>query len=246
MAKSINEEELQLRKRARRRLVGAIALVIVVVVFLPMVLDSEPKPQNQDIDIKIPSPNADNFISKIVPIGHSTSILPPQPAAAPPASVVQSSAPAATAPQSALPLPPVAAENTAAEPIKKVEAAPSKVTEPAPVAKSEPVPTKLQTKKSEPLPKAVEKTKSPPKSKVAEKSAGSFVIQVAALSDAVKAKQMEDQLASAGIKAYTESVPTVKGKVTRVRVGPLKTREEAEKVRDKLNNMGLSGNIVPK
>jgi len=36
MAKSISEEELQLRKRARRRLVGAIALVTIVAVFLPM------------------------------------------------------------------------------------------------------------------------------------------------------------------------------------------------------------------
>ena len=37
MAKSISDEEIQLRKRARRRLVGAIALVTVIAVFLPMV-----------------------------------------------------------------------------------------------------------------------------------------------------------------------------------------------------------------
>ena len=54
MAKAISDEELQLKKRARRRLVGAIALVLLVVVFLPMVLDSEPKPLNQDISITIP------------------------------------------------------------------------------------------------------------------------------------------------------------------------------------------------
>jgi len=54
MAKAISDEELQLKKRARRRLVGAIALVLLVVVFLPMFLDSEPKPLNQDIAINIP------------------------------------------------------------------------------------------------------------------------------------------------------------------------------------------------
>lgn len=54
MAKAISDEELQLKKRARRRLVGAIALVLLVVVFLPMLLDSEPKPLNQDIAIIIP------------------------------------------------------------------------------------------------------------------------------------------------------------------------------------------------
>ncbi len=55
MAKAVSNEELQLRKRARRRLVGAVALVVVVVVFLPMVLDNEPKPLSEDIAINIPS-----------------------------------------------------------------------------------------------------------------------------------------------------------------------------------------------
>ena len=56
MAKAISSEELQLRKRARRRLVGAIALVVIVVVFVPMILDNEPKPVSQDISINIPPP----------------------------------------------------------------------------------------------------------------------------------------------------------------------------------------------
>jgi len=59
MAKAISSEELQFRKRARRRFVGAIALVLVVVVFLPMMLDNEPKPISQDIAINIPPPPAD-------------------------------------------------------------------------------------------------------------------------------------------------------------------------------------------
>src|SRR5471032_1386643 len=68
MAKSISEEELQLRKRARRRLDGAIALVTIIAVFLPMVLDHEPKPVSQDVSIKIPSPDSGTFTSKIVPV----------------------------------------------------------------------------------------------------------------------------------------------------------------------------------
>ena len=54
MAKAISSEELQLKKRARRRLVGAIALVLFVVVFLPMILDNEPRQMSQDIAINIP------------------------------------------------------------------------------------------------------------------------------------------------------------------------------------------------
>src|ERR1700716_3564681 len=80
MAKSISEEELQLRKRARRRLVGAIALVTVIAVFLPMVLDHEPKPVSQDVSIKIPSPDSSAFTSKIVPVAPVLKSAPEAPA----------------------------------------------------------------------------------------------------------------------------------------------------------------------
>jgi len=53
MAKAISSEELQLKKRARRRLVGASALVLCVSVFLPMILDNEPRRMSEDIAIKI-------------------------------------------------------------------------------------------------------------------------------------------------------------------------------------------------
>lgn len=51
---SIPREELDLRRRARRRLVGAIALALLTVVLLPMVLDPEPQPLGDKIDIRIP------------------------------------------------------------------------------------------------------------------------------------------------------------------------------------------------
>jgi DedD protein len=54
MAKAISSEELQLKKRARRRLVGAVALVLFVIVFLPMMLDNEPRQMSQDVSISIP------------------------------------------------------------------------------------------------------------------------------------------------------------------------------------------------
>ena len=67
MAKAISDEELQLKKRARRRLVGAIALVLLIVVFLPMILDSEPRPLNQDIAINIPEIPKSDSASQIQP-----------------------------------------------------------------------------------------------------------------------------------------------------------------------------------
>lgn len=54
MAKQLMDDEISLKRRARRRLIGAVALAIVIVVLLPMVLDSEPKLVGQDIELRIP------------------------------------------------------------------------------------------------------------------------------------------------------------------------------------------------
>lgn len=94
MAKAISDEELQLKKRARRRLVGAVALVLLIVVFLPMILDSEPRPLNQDIAITIPPiPKPESIQQNPAPAISSTpaSPSPPRVAGMPaPASAVQS------------------------------------------------------------------------------------------------------------------------------------------------------------
>ena len=66
MARVVSEQDLLLRKRARRRLVGAIALVIMAIVILPMVLDRAPKPESEEIEITIPSENLEAEFSPIV------------------------------------------------------------------------------------------------------------------------------------------------------------------------------------
>src|SRR5690242_11981305 len=68
MARAISDEELQLKRRARRRLIGAVVLVIAIIVVLPMVLDSEPKPSSQEVKVQIPSPDSGIFTSKVVPL----------------------------------------------------------------------------------------------------------------------------------------------------------------------------------
>lgn len=120
MAKTISEEELQLRKRARRRLIGAIALVTMVVVFLPMVLDHEPKPVSQDISIQIPSPNnSGTFTSKIVPVVPGT----PEAAKSEP-EVIPPPPTAPTRPAPAVKAPPVI--DTESAPPKQAQVAPEK------------------------------------------------------------------------------------------------------------------------
>jgi DedD protein len=56
MAKQTTEEEFNLRRLTRRRLIGAIALVLLVVFLLPVVFDSEPSPSmGNNIELRIPN-----------------------------------------------------------------------------------------------------------------------------------------------------------------------------------------------
>ena len=106
--------------------------------------------------------------------------------------------------------------------------------------------------KPKPKPKAAPKPEAKPAAKTAvqEKppaaAAGAFVIQVVALTDAAKAKELQEKITGGGMKAYTEVVQTAKGPVTRVRVGPYASREAAEKGRQQLQGMALDGKVVPK
>jgi DedD protein len=82
------------------------------------------------------------------------------------------------------------------------------------------------------------------KDKPAESASQRFVLQVAAMSSAEKAAEVQSRLREAGISSYTQKTTTPSGELIRVRVGPL-SREEAEKVRAKLGRLGLSGAMTP-
>ena len=215
MARPISDEEVQLKKRARRRLIGAIVIVAVVVVVLPMVLDNEPKPLTQDIDIRIPSPeSAGPFTSKVVPVPESPSAKPPTAKPAP----------------EGKPTPPP----TEAKPPAKPQAS----------ASSEP-PKPDPTTKPEKTAAAPAAERPASKASPAPAPSGKFVIQVVALSDAAKARQMQQAIQKAGVSSYTEVVKTARGDVTRVRAGPYTTREAAEKAQQKLKSAGFEGKVVP-
>ena len=132
MAKTtMGDDELQLKKRARRRLIGAVALVLLVVIFLPMFLASEPKPLNQNIAINIPPAPAGESATPVVP-------PPPPPPSAPAVDSPPGAAPALlkeeVIPEAALPQ----------APAPKIEAVPKVASAPAPKpAAKPPTPVKL-------------------------------------------------------------------------------------------------------
>ena len=242
MARTISDEELQLKRRARRRLIGAIVLVTAIIVVLPMVLDSEPRQTTgQEVSVQIPAPDSGGFTSKVVPLTPASGSKPDakaptgKSAATPPVNEPNKAAAAAvSAPVAPLP-PPVAKE------------APKEATKQASKEISKPVGKAAATEPVKAAP--VKETAKPPvkSAKTAPKSKdGKFVVQVIALADAGRAKQMQQQIAAAGIKSYTEVVKTAKGDVTRVRAGPFASRGAAEKAREQLKALGMNGNVTTK
>jgi DedD protein len=54
---ALTDEATQIKKRARRRLIGAAALALFAAIILPMVMDTQPAPPLKDIQVRIPSPD---------------------------------------------------------------------------------------------------------------------------------------------------------------------------------------------
>lgn len=224
MARPISDEELQLKKRARRRLVGAIVLVTAIAVVLPMILDSEPRPSSQNVEIQIPSPDAGEFKPKPAAAAPDAD---KSAKAAPDSAVRDDSPPSKPITPIAEPEKPAGSDSVAsvkpAAPGKAASSDDAKDTE-KPAATKESASTK-------PVPSA---------------AGGAYVVQIAALSDAGKAKQLEKRMSATGHKTYTEVVTTGSGRVTRVRAGPYSSREAAEKARAQLKKAGFEGQVMAK
>lgn len=177
MAKQIiTDEESNLKRQARRRLIGAIALTVLVVVLLPMVLDSEPPVPSQDIELQIPDKDkVGEFVPKMVLPPLSASDAASQPASAP---VIA-------------PLLDVKPEQPKAEIKPAIEA------KPAPEAKPK---VEQKSKPAEIKPKAEAKPAAKPNSK----AHSGFVVQVGAFANADAAKKLQEKLHKQGYPSYTE------------------------------------------
>lgn len=216
----LNEQEIQFKKRARRRLVGAIALVLLMVTILPMVLDdSSAKAPQQEIAITIPSQDNKDFTSKVVPVPEASAV----PAETPMPEPVEQKPVEAAAPESAVkPAEPAAVKEPAEKPEAPV-AAPAKPTveaKPAEAASAKEV--------------------------IQPKPAGAVSVQIGVFSDSNNVKQLQQKLQSLGYKSYTEKVATTKGDKIRLRAGPFTSRAEAESALDKIKGSGMTGMVVSK
>jgi DedD protein len=212
-----------LRQRARQRLVGAAALVLAGVIGFPLVFDTQPRPVALDIPIDIP----DKDRAKPVLIS------PPTVA---PADVVLAPGPA----EPAAVVPPAAAKEAAID--TEVVLSTSK-----PVEKTV---DKPQEKSGD---NAADLTQSNPEEakkartllEAAATSPGArFVVQAGAFADAAAAKDARAKLERAGMKTYTHVADTKDGKRTRVRVGPVASLAEADKLAERIKKLDLPAQVL--
>jgi DedD protein len=230
----------ELKRRARRRLVGAIVLALAAAVILPLLLESDPKPLGDDVSIRIPPIDNSKFITPLSPAkGADGKAVPNQAGAGTSASPPS----AAAVPDAAVEAKPAGALNASGKPVETAQGAATDVApSPAPTTSS------VVTAKPEPLKPAAPaaKSESGGTRPDAVSPAGGFVVQLAAFADAKAAPALASKLKSAGFPAYTETLKTDQGTMRRVRVGPYATREVADAEVARLNAAGYRGVVTTK
>jgi DedD protein len=207
--------ENDLKRRARRRLIGAVALTLLAVIVLPLLLEDEPPPASS-LAVKMAASSVSEARDEAVLSGNTEPLDAPIVA-------------------DATRLAPLQPEATEPEPTQSAPVKPAPKPEPPKTAPPKPEPPK-------PVPKPAAKPATPaPQTKPAAAS-DTFVVQLAALSDAAKANALRVRATKAGLPAYTDKA----GALTRVRVGPFTSREAAVAASVKLAEKGMSGQILAK
>ncbi len=217
---SQSEQEIQFKKRARRRLVGAIALVLLMIVLLPMLLqDRVAQSPNDEVVISIPSQASQLDTKTDEALGNLAATAQPDPA----------ETSAMNVPSSAMP------------PLAEGKMPEIKPTEPsAAVAQVVAKPAELPP---------VKETKSAPKEQEPTKvdkplATGNFYVQIGVFSNPEKVKQLLSKLNESALNSTTELIETPKGTKTRLRVGMFSSKSDAEAALVKVKALGLSDAVV--
>jgi DedD protein len=249
------------RTRARRRLIGSSLLVLMGIVAFPILFESQPRPIPVDIPIDIP--RSEDAPPLRIPPAVSSASAPSIPAARSQVVVVAPAVPASsTAPSTASTakptqavVPPAAAEAASKAAAAKVVADKEKADkadkdrtkeaerasrEAAQKASNEAARAKALLEGKD----VKAKESSSDGSKKTAVTAGRFVVQVGAYADAEAAKDVRQKVEKLGLKTYTQVVETSSGSRTRVRVGPVESKEQADKVLERLKAAGVSAVVL--
>lgn len=215
-----NEQELILKKRARRRLVGAVALVLLMIVILPQVLQDRALLAQQE-PIKITMPVIARPATQQV-VSQEPIVVEPQSSAE---YIAEDKVPDFKEPVSE----PVAAKKIESKPAKEADNKSQMNAAIVPQAEKK-VAVKTEASKVE--------TQAPAKTQE------SFAVQVGVYSDVDNVKRLQEQLKQAGFTTRTEKIKTPKGDSLRLKAGIFNSREDAVAALTKIKAIGLSGIVI--
>lgn len=157
-----------------------------------------------------------------------------------PATTAPAPAPSASTASAA---PATSAVTTQALPPEPAKPAPKPAaTEPKPVAatpaETKPVPT--------PAAKPVVTSPKPTEAPTPAASGTGFAVQLGAFSNAADANALRDRARGAGFSAFVEQVRTDKGTLSRVRIGPVASRADADRLKAQVaSKIGVDGMVRP-
>ena len=231
------DAQSQLKKRARRRLVGAVVFASVVAVVLPMIMDHQPRQTVQDVEIRIPGQDEKPFAPRfaVAPVEKDA------PGVAEPAP--ESKAPAGAAKPAARPAEAAREEPAEKAADRKTEKAPEKAPE-KPVEKPAEKPAAKDSADARRAAAILAGQGSA--SEAAPAKAGEFVILIGAFANEENVRNLRAKLAEKNIRTYVEPLDTPGGRKTRVRAGPFPSREAADKALEKMKQVGISGVVAGK
>lgn len=213
--------ELNLKKKARRRLVGAIAMVILMVILLPILLKDRTAAVSQD-DVKISiqheeAASAETFAPP-TPTDFDSNVVPDEKA-------------------------PV--EKTPETPAAQVKQPEPVVSAPAVAAKPEVVEDDPEAAKPQAPAKPAKPVEAPKGNTAKDNSAkGQFFVQIGVFSEMGNVKQLQSKLSSLGYQSKTEKISTPKGEKIRLRSQVFDSRNEAAIALQNIKEAGLTGMVV--
>lgn len=228
-----NADDIEIKKRARRRLVGASALAVLAVVVLPLVDNNEASRTVPDMQVSIPGRGEHELPPLSPESGSESASSDIEPDAVPVASElpleIPPSLPAQSSPPRSSPPPAQPAKPPAVPPARE--------------ARQENVPPRAaHATKDDEAARALallNDTASKGSPKEAAKAKEQVFVQIGAYSNAARAAKSANELKKKGFAAYAEKA----GKVMRVRIGPL-SRSEGEKIVARLKTQGRKAVLV--
>lgn len=201
----------------KQRLIGAAVIIALAVIFVPMILDGSGREQSVALDMEVPAEPTFKFDSEL-PDTKQLDELP---------KIEKPAEPVVKVEKEKQPSPEPEVKNKAVEVVKAPEPAKPKVEAPV-----------------ESVKKTVEATENQIKTNPA---LSAWAVQVAAFGEKDKALALQEKLLASKLSAFTEESGKSGKTIFRVKVGPELKRENADKLRDKIEKEhGLKGSFVIK